>query len=453
MLLELLRRTAREAPDRPVMISPRGTLTYGACVARSEAVARGLRARGIERFGIAVRDPGDVLVLLAGSSAAGSEGCTYPRCAGPETTGRLARRFEHPVVVTDAALELDGSEALPLDRVPAGEGELTAPAQAPVLVLTTGTTGDQKGARHDWERLIGAMRHPDPRPGSRWLLAYNLNQFGGVQVLLHALVNRATLVAAASSQPGDVLDVMRSAGVTHVSATPTFWRLLSAALDEDVARGLALEQITLGGEPVPGPLIERLVELFPDARTAQIYGSTEVGTAVSVRDGRAGLPRSVLDRPQDAPIRLRVVDGEIQIRSTVGMRGYHHGDAPREEWVATGDLVEERGDRLHFVGRVSDIINVGGAKVHPLPVEDVAGAVPGVRLVAAYGHPNPVVGQIVALDVVRDPETDAETLERAIRSACETLPPPARPRRIRFVDRLGVRGSKVVRGGVPEGEA
>jgi acyl-CoA synthetase (AMP-forming)/AMP-acid ligase II len=313
-----------------------------------------------------------------------------------------------------------------------------------VLILTTGTTGEQKGARHEWSRLAEAA-HADDEPGRRWLLAYNLNQFAGVQILIHVLVSRATLAAPPTSQARDAIETMRSSAVTHVSATPTFWRLLVGSLDPRAAAELPLEQITLGGEAAPGPLIDRLAELFPEARITHIYAGTEFGTVMSASDRRAGFPLSVLDRPEDAASQLRIVDGELQMRSRVGMLGYHEDEDSIGEWRPTGDLVEVREERIYFVGRKTDIINVGGAKVHPLPIEDLVSAVDGVALVAVYGRPNPVTGQIVALDVVAEPGADAEQLEAEIRRACEALPRPGRPRKIQFVEELEVRGSKVVR--------
>ena len=103
------------------------------------------------------------------------------------------------------------------------------------------------------------------------------------------------------------------------------------------------------------------------------------------------------------------------------------------------------GDRIVFVGRTSEIINVGGVKVHPLPVEEIVGAIEGVELVHAYGRKNPVTGQIVAVDVVARAGVDTETLDEQIRDACEALVPAARPRRIRFVDEIEVQGSKIAR--------
>jgi acyl-CoA synthetase (AMP-forming)/AMP-acid ligase II len=442
VLIELVRRAAQEAPDQPAVISAAGTASYGECLARGEAIAASLAQQGVERFGCAVEDPADILALVIGASAAGAEVCVYPRDLDPAGVAALASRFGHDVVVTAA----DVSGLTSSDQTFAGE----APDAAPVLILTTGTTGDQKGARHDWSRLVRAVRRPDERPGTRWLLTYNLNQFAGVQMLVHALASRATLVVPPTRRATDVIVTIREHGVTHASATPTFWRLVAARLQEGAPSDLRLEQITLGGEAAPQGLIEQLTRLFPDARVSHVYAGTEFGSVVSVGDGRSGLPLSVLERSDDAAVQLRVVDGELQIRSRVGMTGYHDRDDDFGEWRPTGDLVEVTEDRIHFIGRTSEIINVGGAKVHPLPVEEVVCSVEGVHLAAVYGRPNAITGQIVAVDVVASPGADADALTDRIHAKCrEELPAAGRPRRIRIVPELETRGNKLLRHEAP----
>jgi acyl-CoA synthetase (AMP-forming)/AMP-acid ligase II len=446
VLIELVRRAAEEVPERPAVISPNGIASYGECLARSEAVARGLARLGIERFGCALDAPADVLATLAGSSAVASEACLYPPDLDASGLGAVAARFDHRIVVTDRDQRLDGARAVTLRELQqVDEQPFPRPDRAPVLILTTGTTGEQKGVRHNWRRLVRSVRRPDDQPGTRWLLGYNLNQFAGVQILVHALASKATLVSPASLAADDVIEAIRAHAVTHASATPTFWRLLTGRLDKATAAGLPLRQITLGGEAAPQALIDQLQRLFPGARISHVYAATEVGSVVSVHDGRSGLPLSVLDRDSDAPVQLRVVDGELQARSRVGMLGYHRGEDDPGGWRPTGDLVEVGLDRIHFVGRTSEIINVGGAKVHPLPVEDLVCSVEGVELAAVYGRPNPVTGQILAVDVVASPGANPDALPGRIHEKCRELPAAGRPRRIRVVPQLELRGTKLRR--------
>ncbi len=446
MLIELLRSAAQTAPTQPAIISPTGSVTYEECVSRSEALARGLHVRSIERFACMVDEVRELVALLCAASASGSEACVYPDTLDEQSIERLAQRLDHSVLVTDHSLALERPRPVILDGLAAHDSSLPPrPERTPALILTTGTTGHFKAARHDWARLVEATKRADEPPRARWLLAYNVHQFAAIQVVLHVLVNRATLAVPASRRATDIVAAIRDLGITHVSGTPTFWRLLLGALDPRVAETLPIQQITLGGEAVPEFLLVRLRGLFPRARISQIYGATEFGTSVSVRDEHSGLPASVLARGDDADVQFRIVDGQLHVRSHIGMDGYWGEKSVTAEWRPTGDLVEVRDDRIYFVGRAGDTINVGGVKVHPLPVEDRVAAVAGVQLGRAYGRSNPVTGQIVVLDVVPAAGADRAALEERIREACASLPPAARPRRIRFVDELDVRGHKIAR--------
>lgn len=441
MLFDLVRAAAEHDPDHPAVIAAGRTTTYGALAERAEALGRGIDAAGLARFGCRVGDAAQLLALLAGASAVDAEPCVYP--AGVDAD-ELAARFDHAVVVTD---EPDAApRRVTIDGLATPGAALAPPSgPGPLLVLTTGTTGAPKGARHEWRRLVAGLRTRELTPEQRWLLAYNLNQFAGLQVLLHVVARSATLVVPASNQPPDGLRAMEEHGVTHASATPTFWRVATAMLDEAAAARIPLRQITLGGEASPGPLLDRLQQLFPAARISHVYASTEFGSGVSVRDRQAGLPVSVLDRGSAAGVEYRIVDGQLEARSTVGMLGYYGQDDVGGDWRPTGDLVEVHDDRIVFMGRIDDTINVGGVKVNPLPIEEIVTAVPGVALARVYGRSNPMTGQIVAVDVVARRGVDTDALDDAIRAACAGLPSAAQPRRVRFVDELELRGGKVVR--------
>lgn len=450
MLIAALRDGAQTTPDQPFLISRGGVVTYSEALPGVERLAVGLNARGILRFAITCQDPVDIVLLLCAASAAGAEPCVYPRGLGADEVADFAAEFDHDTVVGD--LSAPGTPDIVDLRDLAANGAVdhsTAADDATVLILTTGTTGRPKGARHMWSRLMPDRERAGPAD-SRWLLAYNLNQFAGLQVLVHVLAAGATLVVPPSIQPRDAVAAMRDFGVTHASATPTFWRIASSMLDRSTARTLSLRQITLGGEAVPEALLATLRDLFPDARLSQIYASTELGSAVSVRDGKPGLPLSVLERGDGSGAQFRVSDGELWVRSRVGMLGYHGQDDVDAGWRPTGDLVAVHGDRLEFVGRTSEVINVGGVKVHPLPIEAVVARVQGVEVARVYGRPNAVTGEIVAVEVVAQAGSDPDDLKDRIRQECADLPAASQPRLIKLVDSLSLRDNKVLRRKEPQ---
>jgi acyl-CoA synthetase (AMP-forming)/AMP-acid ligase II len=447
-VIELLRRAD---PGRPAVVTDEATVTYRTLTGRAEACAVGLRERGINRFAILDHDAATVVALLAGAALAGAEACQYPPTDDPAEVAALAHRFDHNVVVTDdpslaAGLKTIAPATLFETRGSGPAPPAAPPAARPLIVLTTGTTGIPRGVRHDWNRVLRAAARIQPAPGQRWLLAYGLHQFAGLQILVHVLAAGATLVAPAPRRPREGLAAMRAHAVDHVSATPTYWRFLLAELRSGGGPVPRLEQVTLGGEAVPGPLLDELATTFPGARISQVYAASEFGSSGSVRDGRNGLALDVLHRGEDADVAMKIVDGELWVRSRVGMLGYY-GEEPvdADGWRPTGDLVEVLDDRILFRGRTSEIINVGGVKVHPLPIEERVGAVPGVDLARVYGRTNAMTGAIVAVEVVAAEGADHDAVATAIRAACADLPAAARPRSIKFVDTIATAGNKIVR--------
>ncbi|MDT4945784.1 MAG: hypothetical protein QOH14_2517 [Pseudonocardiales bacterium] len=457
-MIELLRRAD---PARPAIVTDEYTATYGELLARAEAIAAGLTERRIARFAVLDHDAATVVALLAGASLAGAEACQYAPTGDPAAVAALAERFDHTVLVstdivstdivtTDGrtAAEIGGSLEVITPAALAGIGAPPAepPGERPLLILTTGTTGTPRGVRHDWHRVLSAASRIKPAVEERWLLAYGLHQFAGLQILMHVLAAGATLVAPAPRRPREGLAAMRTHRVDHASATPTYWRFLLAELRADGGPVPALEQITLGGEAVPAPLLDELAATFGSANISQVYAASEFGSSGSVRDGRNGLSLDVLERGDDADVAMKVVDGEMWVRSRIGMLGYY-GEQPvdADGWRPTGDLVEITADRILFRGRTSEVINVGGVKVHPLPIEERVAAVPGVDVARVFGRPNAMTGAIVAVEVVAAPGADTDAVGAAIREACADLAPPARPRSIRFVDDIAMAGSKIVR--------
>ncbi|VXB47663.1 class I adenylate-forming enzyme family protein [Aeromicrobium sp. 9AM] len=445
-MIELLAAAAAHDASAPAISYASRESTYGDLLLAARRTAANLRRAGIERFAIRDPDPHTLVALLGGASLAGVEACIYPPTASPEMVADLAERFDHDVVVSPEPFAGDYSVLDPSKLVAAGEpleDGAAAPARQPHLVLTTGTTGAPRAVRHDWSRLL-ARRSDIQATQERWLLGYSLNQFGGLQVLIHTMSSAALLVVAPSFQPADGLAAMRDQAVTHASATPTFWRFVLAEMAADGRGAPSLRQITLGGEAIPSRLLGDLAQAFPDAKITQIYAASEFGAISSVKDRENGLPISVLE--SKTGVELKVVDGELWARTGTGMLGYY-GEPDLEDgsWRATGDLVDVNEGRLHFRGRISEVINVGGVKVHPLPVEERIDTVPGVSALRVFGRASSVAGAIVAVEVVAAPGVDLDELNAAIRTACEDLPPAYRPRSIRFVPEISTIGSKTVR--------
>lgn len=312
-----------------------------------------------------------------------------------------------------------------------------------VTILTSGTTGQPKAVNHTWDSLSRPVRTGPQFEATRWLLTFPITLYAGLQVFLQALFSRSVLVLPEESSPGALLSFIREEGVECISATPTFWRNLLLFAPREQVAACSLRQITLGGEVATQEILDSLASVFPTARIVHVYATSELGRCFSVADGQAGFPVCFLGERLPEGIQIRIRAGRLEARSVNRMVGYDQ-EAPSAEsgWLTTDDLVELRGDRVFFLGRVSDVINVGGAKVSPFDVECFLRSVPGVAAARVYGKLNPITHEIVAADIVAA-EGFEETIvrERIRKAALDKLRPHERPRLLRFVLQLQVNAS------------
>jgi len=309
-----------------------------------------------------------------------------------------------------------------------------------LTILTSGSTGEPKAARHSWTSLARPVRKGSAS-SPRWLLAYRPNLYAGLQVMLQCFANLGTLaIPDYDADPQSIVQFMCDAAVEFVSATPSYWRRLLMFADAGTLKRIPLAQITVGGEVVDQPILDRLRAHFPQARLVHIYATTELGRCFSVSDGLAGFPATYLDSETPDGVRLKVENRELLVQSPNSMRMYDPlsgQPAATRDWFATGDLVEIRDGRVFFVGRKTEMINVAGSKVYPVEVERVIRVIPGVLDVRVFGKNSSIAGELVACEIVAGAGEDPQAVKDAVVQACRIqLASYQQPRLIKFVERI-----------------
>lgn len=304
---------------------------------------------------------------------------------------------------------------------------------ANVVVATSGTSGPPKLVEHSWESLVAAARLSEQWHDLAWLLVYDATRWAGIQVWIQAILTGGTIVAPASRDPDCVARAIGAENVAVLPATPTLLRRLVASADRTLLRAARPERITLGGEAADAVLLQQLNASFPAARVSQVYATTELGEVFRVSDGLPGFPADWIGKTLPGGRQLTVRrDGELLVQLS--------RDTAQ---VATGDVVERRGQRYEFTGRRSDVIVVGGAKVLPRRIEDVLRGVPGVADARVWGMPSAITGELVAGEIVltdplpvgATPESVRAAALATCRSSCEAA---AVPRVLDIVRRIAI---------------
>lgn len=318
---------------------------------------------------------------------------------------------------------------------PALQGLAAGGSSARLGLFTSGSTGLPKLVWQTAANLARAVRVSPRHADAVWAFAYNPTHVAGLQVYLQALANGCPVVDVYGLDRAGVLAAMERHGVTHISATPSFYRLL---LPTDRAMA-GVRSVTLGGESSDAALIGRLRPLFPLARFHNIYASTEAGTLLTaegdvfsiaeglvdrvvIKDGTLRVHRSLLGvfvapganppTPHSTSSGLRrdssggvATDEEDGARASREATQGSSGPASSgtgEDWYDTGDVVEVVSTdplRFRIVARERDWVNVGGSKVNPREVEAVLEEFPGVRKVRVSGRANSVMGNILSAEI------------------------------------------------------
>ena len=313
-------------------------------------------------------------------------------------------------IVTDLA-ELERGDALPI--VPRGDNDLAA------LVYTGGTTGRAKGVMLTHANLWEAGRrgheagHVDgidrslsclPLSHSYGLLVLNvsLHHPGRPQSVLMRWFNAVAWLELAQEHRSQIAPVVPS----------MLYMLLREPLEDyDLSE---LRYVASGAAPLAAEAIQEFLRRVPGAEIREGYGLTETSALVStnrpggIKYGTVGVPVPGTE--------VRIVDGEVCVRSELVMKGYWNApeltaETIRDGWLYTGDMgrLEEDG-YLTILDRKKDLILRGGFNVFPRDVEEALLEHPAVRTACVLGRPDEVQGEEVVAFVTLGEEVAPEEL-------------------------------------------
>lgn len=477
-------------------------LTYGEVFAQAAALAAHLGARGVTRgthVAIAMRNRPEWLVAFIGITALGAVpvlvnsrgvaaelayGLHYTRCrhliADERCAGLLAGELNDPAVEgvivgevppgyahwrTYASLTAGpATAALPLTEC--------APQDPALIMFTSGTTGEPKGAVLNHLGLLTALManqlsgallgarmaaqlgvdrstlaRQAPPPST--LLVFPLFHTSGcLSVFLTTLARGGKIVFLPRWSATDALELVQQERVTALPAVPTMlWDVLQARELADFDTS-SLMSLGSGGQGLPQNLLQEIRARFPRALLGTGYGMTETNGMVSLAVGEEFLAHPDSAGRPLATAELCIADeagralpagvaGEVCVRSAQNMLGYWErpeADAAvfRAGWLRTGDIgcLDAEGF-LHIIGRTTDMIISGGENIYCAEVERVLTQHPQVLEVATFGVPDARLGEkLLAVIVAR---AGGAVDGAALAEFCRTrLAPYKLPREWRF---------------------
>lgn len=292
------------------------------------------------------------------------------------------------------------------------------------MLFTTGTTGQPKGAMLSYKNIYAITCNTRDGVGMREedivLLPMPLNHSVGMRVLRTILYIGATLVIQNGfSFPKELKENLKYYSCTGFVCVPAVLERLYRQLGTDFAMVFSgLRYMEIGAGSLSLDMKKKMLALLPDTKIVNTWGSTETGGAIFLNASEYPDKLSSLGRPVNG-IEVKVVDqdghsieatdietaGRMALKGDMQMMGYYHleeatADALRDGWLFTNDLVYMDEDGfIYMLGRADDIINVGGEKVSPIEVENIASLHPDLYECACVGVEDPegILGQVPVL--------------------------------------------------------
>jgi acyl-CoA synthetase (AMP-forming)/AMP-acid ligase II len=290
------------------------------------------------------------------------------------------------------------------------------PSDDSLIIYTSGTTARPKGVLHlQRAAVIQSWRFADDLRLSgedRIWTTYPFFWSAGICMALGAtLAAGATLVLQETFEPEAALRCLVD---ERVNATQCWPHQAKAMAEHPLYKTLDLSRID-----------KEVCRMQPDIDpeldiwgTQGSFGMTETFTLtsnlptdapVALRNATAGKPLPgmrirILDAQTGAPL-APGEEGEIAVKGLTLMRGYYKVE-PEATFDSDGYYHSQDGGHvdaagyLHWTGRLSNIIKMGGANVSPLEIEEALLSYPNMRIGIPFGAPHPSLGEVIVLCAV-----------------------------------------------------
>jgi long-chain acyl-CoA synthetase len=362
-------------------------------------------------------------------------------------------RAETPYPGTTSFVAATGAQS------PAFEAVLRSEAETAVILYTSGTTGQAKGAELSHSNLMlnavtcNRLFNAQPATDIHLLTLPLFHSFGSTVQMNAGFAIASTLVLLPRFDAAAAVGLMQKENVTFFAGVPTmWWGLLGALEGADVEKIAANMRVAVsGGASLPVEIIKE-VSARLGVQILEGYGLSETSPVATFSDpdreprpGSIGIPvwgieLKLLDGDWN-PVEGVDEIGEIAIRGHNIMRGYLNrpeatAEVMRDGWFRTGDLARRDEDGFYYiVDRSKDMIIRGGFNVYPREVEEVLIQHPDVSLAAVVGVPHDSHGEEIKAFVIRNPGATV-TEDELMAWAKEQMAAYKYPRLVAFVESL-----------------
>ncbi len=316
------------------------------------------------------------------------------------------------------------------------------------LLFTSGTTGRPKGVKLSYKNVFNILNNTIEGIGIReedcLLMPLPLNHSFALRVVRAVLYKGATLVLQNGfTFAKDVERNVEKFGCNSMACVPASYEVMRGQMQDLFPKVLGnMRFIEFGAGSLSIQQRRTITSLIPKVEIFNTWGSSESGGAIFCNVSEVVKSEKfigALGKPLQGKVEIKILDeegnkidsspehpGRMALRGDMQMMGYWDNEeetrrALVDGWLITGDMAYLKDGYVFMLGRADNIINVGGEKVSPIEVENVAGQCPGVVECGCIGVDDPqgILGQVPALFVVAGSGYDEDSLKQFLASRME----------------------------------
>ncbi len=467
---------AQRCPDRAGLVDERGTLTWRQLDERADALAAALQALpsgAPQVVGIMARNHrGFVLSLIAANRIGADVLLLNTSFAGP-ALAEVVTREEVDAVIYDEEFSETVDRAL-VDRPGAArilawtnsnvhettvdrlvdEFERKQPRRAGgksrVILLTSGTTGTPKGAKHSGggpDVLKSILDRTPWRAEEPVVIVAPMFHAWGFSQLAFAASMACTIITRRKFDPEATLELIDRHRATGLCVVPVMFDRIMDLPDNVLRRydGRSLRFAAASGSRMRPDVVIKFMDRFGDV-IYNNYNATEAGMIATATPADLRTAPDTAGKPAEGTD-IRILDndfnelptgevGTIYVRNSTQFDGYTSGTTKdfHDGYMCSGDVgYLDAAGRLFVVGRDDEMIVSGGENVYPIEVEKVLAGHPDVAEAAVLGVDDEQFGQRLAGFVVLANPVTPDELKAYVR---ENLANYKVPREITVLDEL-----------------
>ena len=388
--------------DNPLKIIDDGTLsfTYTQIISYAQTFGETLKTN---KYGILCKSDLDTAKALLA--------CFYAKKTAVPLSYRYGEKHNNKIIESIGISHLITEKGIEAIKEP--RDEIEDLSDVALILCTSGTTGDPKGAMITYDNLLTNLSDIE-----RYFRIDNTDKILISRPLYHCAVLTGELLISlikgldivflnGDFSPVRLLNEMEKHNITVFCGTPTmFYHICKSA--EKGKRQLHIKASAVSGECMTRTAAGLMREALPRTDIYHVYGLTEASPRVSF------LPPGLFDKYPDcagyplSSLKIKIENGELLIKGGSVMKGYYNDPAATDAaiadgWLHTGDIAQiDDCGRIWIRTRKDSMIIRAGINIYPQEIENALKTDDRISDVLAFGVKDNIVGRKIHLKVVTE---------------------------------------------------